>query len=193
MARKKTVNPDRYIANEPHERALYRWNVLPHFWHPTLSNVAFRTTSYRGKPFSATAQRQWIRAVASGAYRRLPTVVISSTPTDNGAFYLGCYLLTQFVKARKKAVYVHNAANPVKSLVTYPHMIMTHNLLERSPMDHLQYLRNFLTSRFPFAGHVLVVGGTKDPEKWMFTKLGMYPDAVMLVADKTPEQLKADQ
>jgi len=193
MARKEIANPDRYIAKEPHERALYRWNVLPHFWNPELSNIAFRAANYRGKKFSASGQRQWVKSLSKGFFRRMPTVVIGSTPTDNGAMYLGCHILAQFVKHKGKEVYVRNAASPVKHLTTYPHLILTHNLLENSPMDHLQPLRTFLTERFPHAGHLLVVGGCRDPEKWMYTKLGMYPDVVMLVSDKTPEQLRGDR
>lgn len=193
MATKKAANPDRFVAKEPHERALYRWNVLPHFWNPSLSNIAFKATNYRGKKHSATAQKQWVNAITKGFFRRIPTTVIASSPTDNGAFYLGCYILMQFVKHRGKEVYVRNAASPVKHLPVYPQIVLTHNLLERSPMDHIQPLRNFITDRFPHAGHIIVVGGCRDPEKWMYTQLGMYPDNVMLVADKTPEQLRADR
>lgn len=191
MGKERKSKPDGVIANSPQERALCRALVPPYFWNPNIDNVSFRATKLRGKVLSAAAQKQWATKLQLRIPRRGPLIVIGSEPTDTGALYTAYYMLLGFRKRTGRDVAVLDAAQPVPRLEGYPGCAVVHNVLEKATGDRVQAVRDIVT-RFHYTMKLVVVAGTKDPEKWAVTKAALYPDLVLYVKDMTPEELRAE-
>jgi hypothetical protein len=187
----KRSNPDIFLASTPQERALCRALVPVHFWNPKRANIFFMATKFREKALSVAAQRQWVRRLTERPPRKAPLVVIGSTPTDTGGLHLAYYILTEYMKIKGRDVAVLDAALPVPRLESYPGCAVIHNILEKATPERVQQVRD-LTNRFYHTIKLVVVGGTKDPAKWVVQKMGSYPDIALRVKDVKPEDLRND-
>ena len=163
--------------------------VPAYFWAPDEALIKYRATTFRGKQLSGAAQRQWVKKLGIRVPRKAPTVVIGSDPTDNGALYTAYYMLSQYIKTKGRDVAVLNAANYVTRMETYPGCAVIHNILNKATDERAQQVRD-LCNRFLHTFKLVVIGGATDPEKWMVTRAGIYPDVVLRVKDLPPEELR---
>jgi len=184
-------NPNIALANTPQERALCRALVPTHFWNPKQAHISFMTTKFRGKTLSAIAQQQWVKKFIKSPPRKAPTVIIGSEPTDTGGLHLAYYMLVEYMKTRERDVAVLDAALLVPRLESYPGCAVIHNILEKATPERVQQVRD-LVNRFHYTFKLIVVGGTRDPEKWAVLRMGMHVDIALRVKDLTPEDLRND-
>ena len=85
-------NPDRVLIRDSRERKLCGLGVPRLFWNPQLNKITFKPVKLGAKQLSVTGQLQWLEWLLKEPARNPPFVVVSSSPTDNGAQLLAYYI-----------------------------------------------------------------------------------------------------
>jgi len=184
-------SPDAAIVKTDQERLLCRMRIPAYLWNPRTELIHFRATKFRGVSLSAVAQKQWVKKLAKSIPRKAPLVVIGSEPTDTGGLHLALYMLVEYNKLTGRDVATVDTAQDVPRLETYPGCMILHNILEKATPERVQSVRDII-ARFHYTVRLVVISGTKEPERWAVSKAGLYPDVVLRVKDLTPEQLRAE-
>ena len=184
-------NPDRFLARTPTEKMLSAAGVPVHFWNTDLKRVKFRGSTFRGRKLSATATRSYLEADLREPPRRQPIVVVASQPTDTGALYLAYGVMVQYGNIHSVPTAIINAAEDVPHFQDYPPFVLVHNILDKATAERVEKVRDVLL-RFPVAFRVVVLAGVADPEKWLKSRVGIYPDLVVRVGDMTKKDLVAE-
>ena len=181
------------------ERKLCSLGVPRLFWNPQFSKLKFRPVKLGAKQLSATGQLQWVEWLLKEPPRTPPLVVISSSPTDNGAQLLAYYIaLTQCLPVNKfnktrdqtddrppqpRNLAVVNAALGVPTgPKPHPHILIIHNLLKEATDERIQVVRDLLYW-YPYSCRIVVLAGEPDPYRWAVQRLRRYPTVVFLVQD----------
>jgi hypothetical protein len=179
---KRPRNPDRPLVKDEWERKLSNIGVSKVFWKPDFAKLRFKSTQVGAEKLSPEAQRQWVRMLLKDPPRRPPLVVVTSAPTDNGALYLGHFMLQYTLRNGRNAAVLDMADGQPPRFDSYPHTVLLHNILHNATTERIQLVRDVL-SRYQFAFRIVVVLAEDNPYRWCVTKLGKYPTMVFHHAD----------
>jgi hypothetical protein len=183
-------NPDRVMIRSARERSLCGLGVPRLFWNPQLSSCKFKSVKLGSKQLSVTGQLQWVEWLLKEPARNPPIVVVTSSPTDNGAQMLAYYLaLTQCLPATKGKERHHRNMAVVNTALgippgpqAHPHTLVIHNILKEATDERIQVVRDLLYW-FPFSFRIVVLAGETDPYRWSVQRLRRQPTVVFHVQD----------
>lgn len=108
-----------------------------------------------------------------------------------GALYLAYGLMVRYGELHNATTAVVNVGEELPFFRDYPQFVLIHNILDKATPERLERVRDTVL-RFSIAFRIIVLAGVADPEKWVATKLGVYPDLVVRVADMTKHDMVAE-
>jgi hypothetical protein len=191
-------NPDKILVRDNRERKLCGLGVPRLFWNPQLNKIVFKSVKLGAKQLSVTGQLQWLEWLLKEPARNPPIVVVSSSPTDNGAQLLAYYLalsqclptvnpkttpkLADHLRKPRNLAVVNAALGEPAGPKPHPHILVIHNITKTSTDARIETVRDLLYCH-PYSLRIIVLAGEPDPYHWSVQRLRRYPTAVFHVQD----------